>query len=334
MSSLKKLVIILVILVVAFPVGAFGYVYFKLNSMHDPNANSLLGETNFKAENGITNILLIGTDGRPGEKDSRSDAMMILTVDNKNKSLKLTSLARDSYVDIPGHGNQKLTHAYVYGQANLLIETIENNFALDIQNYAAVDFYSFMDIVDALGGVTVKVEQDEIHELNKFIPETYAWDENSNKGSIQYIKKSGTQTLNGYQALSYSRIRKNDSAFERDSRQRKVIQALIDGVKALPVTKYPKLVDTILPYVKTNMKPTEILGLGGTVLSLDDLSIKQEEFPIDDDIHSTGGIYGDAGWVLRFDPDTLDILHDFIFSNIRFKDNPLLKTNPTQNNLK
>ncbi|MGL6106007.1 LCP family protein, partial [Romboutsia sp.] len=255
-SSLKKLVIFLSILVIAFPASVFGYLYYKLNGIHDNNADeSILSNTNFKNENGITNILLAGTDGRPGEEASRSDAMLILTVDGKNKSLKLTSFARDTYVDIPGHGKQKLTHAYVYGGINLLTETIENNFEIDIQNYAVVDFYSFMDIVDALGGVEVDVKSSEIKELNKFIPETYKWNNNTSKNSIEYINSDGVQKLNGYQTLAYSRIRKNDSALERDRRQRNVIQGLIDGVKGLPVTKYPNLINTILPYVKTNMRP-------------------------------------------------------------------------------
>ena len=176
-SGLKKLVIFLAILVIAFPAAAFGYIYFKLNVMHDTTADeSILNETNFQSEKGITNILLAGTDGRPGEKNSRSDAMMILTVDSKNKSLKLTSLNRDTFVNIPGHGEEKLTHAYAYGGINLLVETIENNFEVDIQNYAVVDFYSFMDIVDALGGVEVDVHKNEINEINKFIKnETYKW---------------------------------------------------------------------------------------------------------------------------------------------------------------
>ena len=141
-SVLKTVVILLAILVIVFPAAAFGYVYLKLNVMHDSTANEgILNENNFQSERGITNILLAGTDGRPGEKDSRSDSMMILTVDTKNKSLKLTSLNRDTYVNIPGHGYQKLTHAYAYGGINLLVETIENNFEIDIQEYAVVDFY-------------------------------------------------------------------------------------------------------------------------------------------------------------------------------------------------
>jgi LCP family protein required for cell wall assembly len=317
LSTLKKIVIFLAVLVIVFSTAAFGYVYFKLNKIHDSSVDkNILGVSDYKTENGIINMLLICTDGIPGEKYSGYDAMMILTIDGKNKSLKLTSLVRDTYVNIPGHGKQKLTHAYVYGQENLLIETLEKNFELDIQNYAAVDFYSFIDIVDTLGGVEVEVQQNEINEMNKFIPETYEWCTSPNKGSIEYVSNTGVQNLNGYQLLSYSRIRKNDSALERDRRQRNVIQGLINGVKDLPFTKYPRLVDTILPYVRTNMKPTQIIKLGGKVLGIGNLALKQMEFPIDDGVYSTGGIVGSAGWVLEFSQDSLDILHDFIFKDI------------------
>lgn len=313
-SGLKTLVIFLAILVIAFPAAAFGYIYFKLNVMHDSTADeSILNETNFQSEKGITNILLAGTDGRPGEKNSRSDAMMILTVDSKNKSLKLTSLNRDTYVNIPGHGDQKLTHAYSYGGANLLVETIENNFEIDIQNYAVVDFYSFMDIVDTLGGVEVDVHENEINEINKFIKwDTYKW--SGETSPMELIKNSGIQKLNGYQALSYARIRKNDSTQERDRRQRQVIEGLMNGVKDLPVTKYPKLLDTILPYVKTNMKPTEIISLAGDILGIGSLSITQIEFPFAN--ASTSVTLPKAGFVIKFEKSSLDTLHEFMFKNI------------------
>lgn len=320
-SGLKKLVIFLAILVIAIPACAYGYLYFKLNAMYDSEADeSILGSNDYKTEQGITNILLVGLDSTSAETTSRSDSMMILTVDNKNKSLKLTSLARDTYADIPGHGKQKLTHAYAYGGINLLIQTIEKTFELDIQNYAIVDFLSFMDIVDTLGGVEVNVQQSEIKELNTYIDACYKMNNNPNKGSKQYINNTGVQNLNGYQTLAFSRIRYNDSAFERDRRQREVIQSMVNGLKELPITKYPELVNTILPYVKTNMKPTQIIGLGTKALSIGDLSIKQMEFPITTDGLSNGGIINSStGWVLQFDPSSLSILHDFIFNNIQYE---------------
>lgn len=313
---LKWLVITLAILVIAFPLAAFGYVYSKLNTVYDSNADQgILNSNDYKSEDGITNVLLVGTDGRPGEKSSRSDAMMILTIDNKNKNLKLTSLGRDSYVNSPGKGNIKLTESYAHGGVNLLVETIEKNFKLDIQNYAIVDFYSFMDIIDALGGVSVEVKQNEINELNKFIPETYKWSNSSNKASIEYIKSSGEQKLNGYQALAFSRIRKNDSTMERDRRQREVIEGLMEGVKDLPLNKYPNLIDTVLPYVKTNMKPNQIVGLATKALSIGSFDIDQMEFPIMDGVNGYNTkIDGKA--VIVFDENSLDTLHDFIFKNI------------------
>ncbi|CEQ10473.1 LytR family transcriptional regulator [[Clostridium] sordellii] len=315
MSNLKKFVIALIVLIILIPAGAFGYLYFKLDSIYDKNADTdLLNKTNYKQEKGITNILLVGTDGRTLDEASRSDSMMILTVDANNKKLKLTSLARDTYVDIPGHNKAKLNAAYAYGGINLLIETIESNFKLDIQDYAIVNFFSFMDIVDTLGGVTVDVRKSELHELNRYINDCYNLNKNPKKGSIEYINNSGVQKLNGYQALAYGRIRKDDSALERDRRQRSMIEGLMTGFKQLPVTKYPELVDTILPYIKTNMKPTKILSLGATILSFGDLSIHQLEFPMEE--YSIGGIYENAGWVWRYDPDKcLPILHDFIFNN-------------------
>ncbi len=315
-SGLKKLVIILAVLVVTFPLIGFGYVYTKLNSIVDEEADkTLLNNTTFKSAPGINNILLVGTDARPGEEVSRSDAMMILTIDNTNKSLKLTSLNRDTYVEIPGRGSEKLTHAYVYGGVNLLIETIENNFELDIQNYAIVNFLSFMDIIDTLGGVEVEVKEREINETNKFIKnETYKW--SGSTEPIKLIQSSGVQKLNGYQALSFARIRKNDSTMERDRRQREVIEGVMKGLKELPITKYPELLDDILPYVKTNMNPTKIMSLGGTALSLLNTGINQMEFPIMDGINSESVRLPSAGYVITFTKSSLTILHDFIFNNI------------------
>lgn len=314
MSKLRKLVILLAVLVIAFPTCVFGYVYTKLKTVQDNGDYDALDSLDHKNDSGITNILLLGTDGRPGENAQRSDAMMILTVDNKNKSLKLTSLGRDTYVDIPGHGKQKLTHAYFYGKADLLIETIEENFKLDIHDYAQVDFYSFMDIINVLGGVTVDVQESELKELNKFIPETYYWYKDKSQ-PMQLVESPGEQLLNGYQALSFARIRKNDSAFERDRRQRDVIQAMFSGVKEMSKWQYPKLLNAVLPYLKTNMKTTQIVSLGMSVIRMGSLDIKQFEFPITNSPYSIEGKYKNAGWVIRFTEDSVKILQDFIFND-------------------
>lgn len=311
MSALKKFVIFLTILVVTIPVAFAGVVYSKLKTMQIDGNFEMLSSNKYKYDNEIINILLVGSDARPGETVSRSDSMMILTVDNKHKKLKLTSLGRDTYVKIPGHGYQKLTHAYAYGKEKLLIETIEDNFKLDIQNYAKVDFFSFMDIVDTLDGVTVNITPGEIQELNKFVYECYKWDKNHPE-PIKYIKKSGEQTLMGYQALAFARIRHNDGTMQRDDRQRQVIEAILKKVNNMPITKYPKLVDAVLPYVKTNMAPTDIMYLGKDILSIGNMHLNTMQFPL----HPENEIrLPESGYVIPFEEYELPLLHDFIFKD-------------------
>ncbi|MEF9953270.1 MAG: LCP family protein [Clostridium sp.] len=314
----KKGIIIAVILtLILIPACGFGYVYFKLNSIYDTNSNPPITNSDYKIEKGIKNILLCGTDGRPGEKSSRADSMMLLTVDGNNQNLRVTSFARDTFVKTKSHGEIKLTETYAYGGINLLTETIEDNFKIDVQNYAVVDFYSFIDIIDNLGGISVDIKENEISELNKFIPETYAWSKDPNKGELKKIESPGEQHINGYQALAYARIRKGESggAIERDKRQREIIQGIIEGIKALPITKYPSLIDTLLPHVKTDMKPTEVLSVGTSVLKIGPDKITQMEFPIDNDKYSHGTRVN-GKFVLKFKESSLDILHDFIFKDI------------------
>lgn len=312
MSGLRKFVIFLAVLVVAIPASCAGVVYSKLKTMQIDGNFDMLASNEYKYDNEITNILLVGSDARPGETVSRSDSMMILTVDNKHKNLKLTSFGRDTYVNIPGHGFQKLTHAYAYGKEKLLIETIEQNFKLDIQNYAKVDFFSFIDIVDAVGGIEVEITDPEIVEMNKFIYECYQWDKKSNKDPIRYMKKTGVQSLTGYQALAFARIRHNDGTMERDDRQRQVIEAIITKVSKMSVTRYPKLLNSVLPYVQTNMDPGSIMALGKEVLGIGDLHLNTMQFPL----HPENEIrLPESGYVIPFEQYEVPLLHGFIFDN-------------------
>lgn len=326
MSKLKKIIIILSMLVIFIPLITFGYLYTKMNSMYETNDDSqdmsleeidkLLEEDDIKntvlLDDNITNILLIGSDGRTSSERGRSDAMMIATIDEKHKSIKLTSLARDTYVNIPGRGYEKLNHAYSYGGANLLMKTIENNLSIGISDYVNVNFTSFIDIIDALGGITMDIKSSEISELNKYIPECYEASKNKKNSKMKLIEKAGVQTLNGYQALSYSRIRKNDSALERDGRQRQVLQSLLNEVSTMSFGEVTKVANAVFPYVKTNIKPMDMMKYIGKVLKINNFNIKQLEFPIAE--YSKGGIVKNKGWVLQFNySKCLPILHKFIF---------------------
>lgn len=316
--------ILLITLAVSIPVITFSHFYMKINSIFDNSDNV---EANSSIQNiaindaiisdDITNILLIGTDARNSNEKGRSDAMMIATIDEKHGNIKLTSLARDTYVDIPGRGEQKLNHAYSYGGADLLIKTIEHNFYIDISNYAIVNFNSFSSIIDALGGVTVEVKESELSELNKYIPECFETSNKRKNAQMKLVEKSGVQKLNGYQALSYSRIRKNDSAIERDNRQRKVLQALLDEASTLNVFEIPKVLNAVFPYIKTNMDFNDIINYSKKVLKMGNFNINQLEFPIQE--YSENKRIEGKGWVTTFNKDKcLPLLHQFIFEDEEF----------------
>ena len=174
MSTFKKICIGLLATIIIIPIAVLGYIYFKLNSMYDKEeANTIKNEqsekTKEKEKDGVTNILLVGVDGNNLEKGNRSDAMMVLTIDERNSNMRLTSLARDTYVKIPGYSTEKLTHAYAYGGPSLLLETIEQNFDLPIDKYAAVSFKSFEKIpVVACGDECLKSLSIIMLELPSF----------------------------------------------------------------------------------------------------------------------------------------------------------------------
>ena len=205
----------------------------------------------------VKNILLIGIDARAkGKEAGLSDSMMILSINTERKSITLTSLERDTLVQIPGHGQEKLTHAHAYGGADLLIQTLKDNYNIEINYWARVNFYSFVDIVDALGGLDVTMAADEVHYMNFYlleINELYG----RPRGTDELPEVAGTYHLNGHQTLGYCRNRYSDSDFGRMARQRNVIDLMVQKTKTLNPLQLDHLLKTVLPMVTTNM-PQEV----------------------------------------------------------------------------
>ena len=324
MKTFKKILIILITIILVIALGGFGYIYHKLNKMYVKDESTKTEEITKNKSNtvdGITNILLVGTDGKNFEKGNRSDSMMVLTIDSKNKAIKLSSIERDTYVDIPGHSTEKLTHAYAYGGIDLLREVFKTNFDLDINKYVIVNFISFMDIVDAIGGVKVDVKEKDITELNKLIESCYSYYAHQAKADGKEIKskeevtKNGVQRLNGYQTLAFSRIRHNDDAFNRDNRQREVLQSVYNEFLDGNLKEYKKCFDIILDNIKTNISPIEMLKLIYTVYKVNNKNIEQFEFPLEE--YRNGHILNkQKGWVLEWDKEpNLKAWHKFIFGD-------------------
>lgn len=323
--NFTKVVIILSALLIAIPVFTFYSFYNKLNTTSASVEDAY--ESKYEKVDGITNILLLGTDGREKELAYRSDCMMIATIDSNNKNIKLTSLARDTYVDIPGKGKGKLNAAYFWGKEKLLFQTIEENFEIKLDKFIQVDFDNLMNIVFILGGVEVDVKEHEVDITNKYIVPSYQQCTYSNKGDMKLLSSPGKQVLNGYQAIAYTRVRITDSAIHRDQRQRTVILSMIDTVKDMDFSKYPHLLNTLLPYVSTNLTPQDIINLAFTAYNFKPLTIKQGQFPIIDNVHVKGGKYKNAGWVWLYDLNSRQVLQDFINNDIDMDKHEYLKDN-------
>lgn len=251
----------------------------------------------------IVNIALFGVDTR--DKDSfsgRSDSIMIVSIDKAKNDVKLISVLRDSCVAIDGHGNQKITHAYAYGRAELAIKTLNQNFNMNITDYATINFYKLAEAIDILGGVDIDITEDERLELNNI-----GDDDNPN---FQYVEKSGMVHLTGEQASVYSRIRKRDSDNARVDRQKKVIECLIDKARNISPTKYADLVKAGMALCETSMSVPEVLSFAPMLSN--DITIETMVVPGDED-NAVGGIY-DGAWVWRYDlAAAADRMHLFIY---------------------
>jgi polyisoprenyl-teichoic acid--peptidoglycan teichoic acid transferase len=263
-------------------------------------------------KNNVTNIALFGLDQRNIKERGRSDSIMILTVDKEHKKIKLSSIMRDSYVDIDGHGKDKITHAYAFGGPQLAVKTINENFNLNIKSYVTVNFFGLAKIIDVMGGVTIDVKASEVPVANNYVKEI-AKLENVDP---PLIKGPGKQVLNGIQAVSYARNRYTGNGdYERTDRQRRVLSALMEKVKVLGVTKYPSVVSELLPYVLTNMSSVDIVKMGKDVLTSGTTNIGQERFPIDG--YCVGKKINGVYYLTYDEAATKDQMYKFIFEDIK-----------------
>ena len=225
----------------------------------------------------VYNILLIGSDTRESGEVGRSDAMILVSINQKTETIYLTSFLRDCYVSIPGYGNTRLNHAFAYGGPDLLEKTLEQNFKVHVDRYVAVDFFSFMDVIDTLGGVYINVSEDEQKVTNDYI-----WSMNKlmdEEWSSDYLWSSGWQKLNGKQALCYARNRYTGNDYERTARQRTIINQIIDGAMQASPSTLVDLAQVILPQVTTDMTKSEILSYAANVAAYLGYDIQQQQIP-------------------------------------------------------
>ena len=254
----KVLVFIAALFVVGFFIlrGVVGSVYKK---MEYKEAEAFTSEP--MKEDGVINVLLIGNDSRLAGDDGRSDAMILVSISDKTKTITMTSFLRDMYVEIPGHDGNRLNAAYAYGGAELLMETIELNFGIPIHRYALVNFQAFANLVDAVGGIDLELTNDEVNWINAYLMEYNQLEGKDLATDFLDPSLSGNLHLNGPQALAFTRNRYIGTDFGRTERQRKVLSAVIKKLPGAVATNGGELADGLFPNLTTNLREGECFNL-------------------------------------------------------------------------
>ena len=257
-----------------------------------------------ESEGGIINLAFFGIDSESTQ--GRSDAILVVSVDVKDATVKMVSIARDTYVTIPDYGNTKINHAYAYGGPELAIRTLNENFHLDITDYVAVNFDQLADVIDAFGGIDLEITEAERVQINAYLL------------SGEPLRTSGYVHLNGPQAVSYARIRKIDNDNGRTERQRKVLTCLFEKITQISPTQYPSYVKQFAPLVETSLGNDEILAIGAIGLK-SNIRLEQGAFPNEYIQYQGGSFYG--AWYYMYDIEqAADMLHQFIYEDIPFSE--------------
>ena len=280
MRIVRRWLLLAVLTVLMITAGLFVY-RFLFSYTYDNSLEGLSDEelaVSAKPASGITNIALFGVDTRPGES-TRSDCMMVMSVNADTGTIKLISLMRDSKVTIEDHGTQKLCHAYSFGGPALAIKTINKLFDLDITDYAEVNFVQMANLIGEVGGVDIEVSEAERKEANKYIKEYYE----SFDMEPELIEEAGYQHLNGVQAMTFARIRKGGTGDDwgRVERQSIVLEAMFETVQDKSITELVTMMPRLLPYVTTSLKKTEMVSLAKGLFSNGRPTIEHTRVPED-----------------------------------------------------
>lgn len=262
MSIFLKIVMVLILILVIIVGGAYIYIKGKLDKVQKveiPKEDLGIEEEVAEKLTGYKNIAIFGVDSREDDygKGNRSDCIIIASINNDTGEIKLISVYRDTYVKIDGYGLDKITHAYSYGEAPLAIKTLNTNFDLNIEDFVTVNFNSVSDAVDALGGVELKIDAEEVKYINAYIDGT---SQNTGKKS-QHITQPGTYNVDGVQAVAYSRIRYTAGGdYKRAERMRTVIEAMFTKLKTKSISEITKIADIMLPEIYSNIDMADILS--------------------------------------------------------------------------
>ncbi len=251
-------------------------------------------------EEDVYNILLIGSDRRDDSWNGNSDVMILVTVNDSTESIVMTSFMRDLYADIPGYGVHKLNYAYAAGGADKLVETLEDNYDIGIDNYAAVDFDGMAEIIDLIGGVDMELSDAEVGVMNTYL--------NAMGQSDQCLYAGGFYHLSGYQAVAHMRDRYvGNSDYERTERQRNVLSEIFHSLQDLDAAELTDLAQEALDLTEHDISVLDLIRLLAELPDMMDYSLVENRVPYD-------GLYTSQDEMLIPDFDaTIERLHEIMY---------------------
>ena len=258
------LILLAIIAIVAGIIVGYGYSKLSMLNYDEIDKNEIEVNEGVETATGYRNILLLGVDSRQNDySNALSDSIMVVSLNQDEKKVKIASLYRESYLKI-GTSLDKLTHAYAKGGAKLSLSTINTNLDLDLTEYVAINFNVVVDVVNAVGGITMEITSQEAKYINAYIDEV----NRVTKHNSSHITKAGTYKLDGVQALAYARIRYTDGGdYKRTERQRDVLNLVFAKVKKMNLIELNNIADMVLKEISTNISGSDIIGLLSQVAS-------------------------------------------------------------------
>lgn len=318
----KKIILVVLFLIVSLIGTGLVYGFNTLSQINEMVAEPKMDAAGLNVNNDLDidtiNIAVFGVDGRSDIDGDRSDTIMILSMDFRNGNIKVTSVMRDLLVQIPETKDtdetfDKINASYAYGGPELAVKTLNENFDLNIKDYVIVNFDAMVDTVDAIGGVSVNVQNEDVLEwTNKYID-----DVNDKVGKADpYLETTGVQTITGVQALAYARNRFSDDDFHRTERQREVVGQIAAKAFNIDMATGISLLSKVYPYIKTTLSISEITTYAKAFLESPDKQFLEFRLPVDTHVKDT--MINSVSYVV---PDTLAdnviALHAFIYGPVQ-----------------
>ncbi|MGN0395555.1 MAG: LCP family protein [Coprococcus sp.] len=290
--------------------------------LNETKVNEELDEQTVQRMTGYTNIALFGIDTRDAgmeETGVRSDAILICSINNDTKQVKLVSVYRDTYLELANEYKtyEKATHAYAYGGAQGAVNMLNKNLDLNINEYVSVNFTALTEAIDALGGIDVELKYSELDKLNECIDEQMG----INGIMSDYVYETGVVHLNGVQATAYSRIRSTDEGdITRTWRQRYVIQKMIEAAKSAGLSKLMDCIDVVVDDISSSLSKDEIMKLAKDCFDYDISTTTGFPFTY------SAPMINEASVVVAADLETnVIMLHRFLYDDMDYQPTPTVK---------